>query len=114
MSHLVCESSRSRYSGRSRGPEIAIYTVWPQTRHLSARARAFIDFVRARIGPRPDLGGVSGRHRGEVERCGGAARCLDRRGVAANRHRLTGRERLERGGVRKRATVVKLLNLNEI
>ncbi len=34
-------------------PEIAIYTVWPQTRHLSARARAFIDFVRTRIGPRP-------------------------------------------------------------
>ncbi len=34
-------------------PEIAIYTVYPQTRHLSARARAFIDFVRARIGPRP-------------------------------------------------------------
>lgn len=36
-----------------RWPEIAIYTVYPQTRHLSARARAFIDFVRARIGPRP-------------------------------------------------------------
>ncbi|MFQ5566630.1 MAG: LysR family transcriptional regulator [Paracoccaceae bacterium] len=34
-------------------PEIAIYTVWPQTRHLTARARAFIDFVRARIGPHP-------------------------------------------------------------
>ncbi len=33
--------------------EIAIYTVYPQTRHLSARARAFIDFVRDRIGPRP-------------------------------------------------------------
>ncbi len=36
-----------------RWPEVAIYTVWPQTRHLSARARAFIDFVRDRIGPRP-------------------------------------------------------------
>jgi len=34
-------------------PEGAIYTVYPQTRHLSARARAFIDFVRVRIGPRP-------------------------------------------------------------
>ncbi len=33
--------------------EIAIYIVYPQTRHLSARARAFIDFVRSRIGPRP-------------------------------------------------------------
>jgi DNA-binding transcriptional LysR family regulator len=33
--------------------ELAIYTVYPPTRHLSARARAFIDFVRARIGPRP-------------------------------------------------------------
>jgi DNA-binding transcriptional LysR family regulator len=34
-------------------PEQAIYTVYPQTRHLSARARAFIDFVRERIGPKP-------------------------------------------------------------
>ena len=33
--------------------ELAIYTVYPPTRHLSARARAFIDFVRQRIGPRP-------------------------------------------------------------
>lgn len=33
--------------------EIAIYTVYPHTRHLSARARAFIDFVRDRIGPKP-------------------------------------------------------------
>jgi DNA-binding transcriptional LysR family regulator len=33
--------------------EVAIYTVYPQTRHLSARARAFIDFVRDRIGPKP-------------------------------------------------------------
>jgi DNA-binding transcriptional LysR family regulator len=34
-------------------PEIAIYTVYPQTRHLSSRARAFIDFVCDRIGPKP-------------------------------------------------------------
>ena len=34
-------------------PEIAIYTVYPQTRHLSSRARAFIDFVSDRIGPKP-------------------------------------------------------------
>ncbi len=34
-------------------PEIAIYTVYPQTRHLSARARAFIDFVRNRVGQKP-------------------------------------------------------------
>jgi DNA-binding transcriptional LysR family regulator len=34
-------------------PEIAIYTVYPQTRHLSARARALIDFVRSRIGSKP-------------------------------------------------------------
>jgi len=33
--------------------DIAIYVVYPQTRHLSARARAFIDFLRGRIGPRP-------------------------------------------------------------
>ena len=34
-------------------PGVAIHTVYPQTRHLTARARAFIDFVRARIGPKP-------------------------------------------------------------
>lgn len=34
-------------------PEIAIYVVYPQTRHLSGRARAFIDFLRGRIGPKP-------------------------------------------------------------
>lgn len=34
-------------------PDIAIHAVYPQTRHLSAKARAFIDFLRARIGPRP-------------------------------------------------------------
>jgi DNA-binding transcriptional LysR family regulator len=34
-------------------PEIAIYTVYPQTRHLSARARALMDFVRGRIGQHP-------------------------------------------------------------
>ena len=32
---------------------IAIHTVYPQTRHLSAKARAFMDFVRDRIGPDP-------------------------------------------------------------
>lgn len=31
----------------------AIHVVYPQTRHLSAKARTFIDFLRARIGPRP-------------------------------------------------------------
>lgn len=35
-------------------PKITIYAVYPQTRHLSARARAFIDFARSRIGPRPE------------------------------------------------------------
>lgn len=34
-------------------PGVAIHAVYPQTRHLSARARAFIDFARIRIGPRP-------------------------------------------------------------
>lgn len=34
--------------------ELAIHTVYPPTRHLSARARAFIDFVGERIGPRRD------------------------------------------------------------
>lgn len=35
-------------------PTIAIHVVFPQTRHLSARARALIDFLRERIGPTPD------------------------------------------------------------
>lgn len=35
-------------------PTITIYTVYPQTRHLSAKSRAFMDFVRDRIGPKPD------------------------------------------------------------
>ena len=39
--------------GDFRWPEIAIYTVWPQTRRLTARARAVIDFVSARIAPPP-------------------------------------------------------------
>lgn len=34
-------------------PRIAIHTVYPETRHLSARARAFLELVRARIGRRP-------------------------------------------------------------
>ncbi|MEM6662357.1 MAG: LysR family transcriptional regulator [Pseudomonadota bacterium] len=35
-------------------PTITAYAVYPQTRHLSARARAFIDFTRKHLGPRPD------------------------------------------------------------
>lgn len=34
-------------------PRIAIHAVYPETRHLSAKARAFIDHLRAAIGPRP-------------------------------------------------------------
>jgi DNA-binding transcriptional LysR family regulator len=37
-----------------RWPTVAIHVVYPQTRHLSARARAFIDTLRARLGIRPD------------------------------------------------------------
>lgn len=33
---------------------VTIYAVYPETRHLSARARAFIDFAREKIGPVPD------------------------------------------------------------
>lgn len=35
-------------------PTVAIHVVYPQTRHLSARARAVIDTLRARLGSRPD------------------------------------------------------------
>lgn len=31
----------------------AIHAVYPQTRHLPARARAFIELLRTRLGPRP-------------------------------------------------------------
>jgi len=34
-------------------PELGIYAVYPQTRHLSARSRAFIDYLREMIGPNP-------------------------------------------------------------
>lgn len=34
-------------------PRIPVHVVYPETRHLSARARSFIDFLRARLGPRP-------------------------------------------------------------
>ncbi|HET7410450.1 MAG TPA: LysR family transcriptional regulator [Paracoccaceae bacterium] len=37
-----------------RWPTVAIHVVYPQTRHLSARARAFIELLRARLGARPD------------------------------------------------------------
>ena len=34
--------------------DMSIYAVYPPTRHLSARARAFIDFLIDRIGPVPE------------------------------------------------------------
>lgn len=35
-------------------PTVPIHVVYPQTRHLSARARAFTELLRARLGTRPD------------------------------------------------------------
>jgi len=32
---------------------VGLYMVYPETRHLSARARALIEFVRGRTGPKP-------------------------------------------------------------
>ena len=34
-------------------PEIAIYAIYPQTRHLSVKVRLFIDFLLQRFGNRP-------------------------------------------------------------
>jgi len=48
-----------------RWSELAIYAVYPQTRHLSARARAFIDYLRKQIGPRPYWEACLGRNGGE-------------------------------------------------
>ena len=33
--------------------EVAVYAVWPQSRHLSAKVRAFVDFLAERFGPEP-------------------------------------------------------------
>lgn len=40
---------------------VTIHVVYPQTRHVSARARAFIEFARSRIGSRPDWEGFLNR-----------------------------------------------------
>jgi len=34
-------------------PDIAIHMVYPEQRHLSAKARAFIDYVKRRLGQEP-------------------------------------------------------------
>lgn len=34
-------------------PEFAVHAVWPATRHLSAKVRAFVDFLAERFGPVP-------------------------------------------------------------
>ena len=34
-------------------PEISIYAIYPQTRHLSVKVRVFIDFLIDRFGGRP-------------------------------------------------------------
>jgi DNA-binding transcriptional LysR family regulator len=36
-----------------RAPEISIYAIYPETRHLSAKVRLFIDFLIERFGGRP-------------------------------------------------------------
>ena len=36
-----------------KAPEIALYAVYPQTRHLSVKVRVFVDFLVARFGGRP-------------------------------------------------------------
>ena len=33
--------------------DTSIYAVFPHSRHLSAKVRAFVDFLRQRFGPRP-------------------------------------------------------------
>jgi len=34
-------------------PEIAVYAIYPPTRHLSVKVRMFIDFLVERFGDRP-------------------------------------------------------------
>jgi len=33
--------------------DLSIYAVYPHSRHLSAKVRAFVDFMADRFGPRP-------------------------------------------------------------
>ncbi len=40
---------------------VTIHIVYPQTRHVSARARAFIEYARSRIGSKPDWEGFLDR-----------------------------------------------------
>lgn len=35
-------------------PELSIYAVYPERRHLSPKVRAFVDFLSERFGPEPD------------------------------------------------------------
>jgi DNA-binding transcriptional LysR family regulator len=34
--------------------DTGIYALWPQTRHLSPKVRAFIDYLATRFGPIPE------------------------------------------------------------
>ncbi|MBT4464710.1 MAG: LysR family transcriptional regulator, partial [Rhodospirillaceae bacterium] len=34
--------------------DLSIYAVYPHNRHLSAKTRAFVDFMANRFGPEPD------------------------------------------------------------
>ena len=34
-------------------PEISVYAIYPETRHLSVKVRVFIDFLVERFGGRP-------------------------------------------------------------
>jgi DNA-binding transcriptional LysR family regulator len=36
-----------------KAPEISIYAIYPETRHLSLKVRVFIDFLVERFGGRP-------------------------------------------------------------
>jgi DNA-binding transcriptional LysR family regulator len=36
-----------------KAPEISLYAVYPQTRHLSVKVRVFVDFLVGRFGGRP-------------------------------------------------------------
>jgi DNA-binding transcriptional LysR family regulator len=38
---------------RYKAPEISIYAIYPETRHLSPKVRVFIDFLVERFGGRP-------------------------------------------------------------
>ncbi|MEL6774728.1 MAG: LysR substrate-binding domain-containing protein, partial [Pseudomonadota bacterium] len=49
VERLVATGDLVRVLDTHAWPELSLYAVYPQTRHLSVKARVFIDFLRERL-----------------------------------------------------------------